>query len=98
MDAQLQAYLSDRSQFSASLHSTMADVVASSSSATLYNFVVLLTYGYFARIVYVGLRVTAGVSAWRAAAVMLPSLLVIYAYQYFVMMPSTQQFVHAMTR
>ena len=97
MDAQLRAYLRDTDQFSSSLHTTLGVVMASSGTATLCNFVVFFTYMYFARIIYVGLRVTASVSAWRAAAVMLPSLLVIYLYQYYFMMASTQQFVHSMT-
>jgi hypothetical protein len=98
MYAQLTAYLADPHQFSFDYSPMLARIMRSSTAASVCNWVVIAGYVAFGYFMYLGLRITASVSHWRTIAVVAPSMLTIFAYQAVVIMPSTQQFVIAMTR
>ena len=98
MDAQLRAVLADSHLFTFGYRPSLAAIMDASPAASVCDIVVRAGYAWFAALVYFGLRVAADVSRWRAIAVVAPAMLGILLYQGLVILPSTQQFVHAMTR
>lgn len=96
--AQLVAMLADPSPFAFGYRAAIDAALSHSGLMSAAQVCVGLAYLYFSFLVYVGLRVTTGLPAWRAALAVWPGTMGVFAYQTLVLMPMQQQFVHAVTR
>ena len=95
MHAEVVAILRDASDFEFGYRASLSEAFRSSPMVWGCTALLYAGYAYFAYLIYVGLRVTAGVPRWRAIGAVAIGTIALFTYQTTHMLPWMEQLLHA---
>lgn len=94
---QVSVLISEPFDFSMGYQPALTKQIFDSASARYANFLVTIAYVYLSFLVYVGFRVSGGISSVRAAVSAVCGFFVFLGYQVLIVLPLNQQFLRAIT-